>query len=488
VTANRHLAEDALLWLVTGKLPEEEARDAARHLEACARCRSQYHSTRRIFDAVQTADERGLLGSISVPRRTRWEHWQRPLFPWVPVTSIVAAILVVFSVMFWPRMVPLASASELLDRAVADEHRQESPIGYALLTNGVRCGSGSKASPLLLRTDAPSCRHAARSVEGTAWGSSDPLSAEVFRNWHATLIDPQDMVERLPAAWSIRTSTSTGVLRDARLTLRLDTYHPVELDLHFRDEEEVVIKEDPTFRLQDPRINDATILTQLPKSVANGASDKLEVQAWLLLYALHGDTGWEARVVSDGRHVKVEALVASDERKQGFEKSFAQYPGIQLTVREFGEPGLRTDFFPHRLQATNGAPALAHGWLQEQFQDPAAQAQFVTQTVGLSKLVLGRAQLLEEMARQRRSMADAPSRRSLDQLIAREKERLNAQETGLRSALEPLVGRSATPAQRTISLASAHRLDEAVLKLLFSVPSGDSSTLDEEEKIVRQSL
>jgi hypothetical protein len=490
VPANKHLTEDALLLLLTEELPQERLRDAAQHLKACEKCQEQFQEIRRILGAVQMAADRGLLESLSTPKSARSQYPQPGFrFPWMPVTSIIAASIVVLSVLFWPRILPPANASEILDRAVANEHRIEAPAPYSLLANGVPCGYGSKPSPFLLRTNSASCERAAHSVGATVWGLSNPLSAETFRNWHAALADHDDTVEKLPTAWSIRTSTPNGTLREARLTLRLDTYHPIELDLLFRDEQEVVIKEDFTFHPQNPA--SYSVAASLPQELKNRTKDSsgpLELQAWQLLYDLNADTGWEARVRSDGRGVRVEALVAGEERKRAFEESFKPYPAIRLKIEEFGQPGTLTNIFPHRLSATDGAPPLAHRWLQQQFQDPTAEAQFVTRTVNLSKMVLGRAQFLEEMERQRGNMSDGVSLRLLDVLIAREKQRLDTQESELRAALEPLVGPLPATTKKGIPLAAAHRLDDAVLKLFFVVPSGDISTLDEEQKIVRQSL
>jgi hypothetical protein len=491
VTTDKHLTKDALVLLATGNYSQSLRREAIGHFKSCNKCLREFGEVRKVLSSVQAASELGLLAS---PRKLQVKQSRlfryRTVFPWAPIATIVTASIVVIFTILVPRAVPTASASELLDRAVTNEHRLGAPVAVNFLTHGIKCGHGKTGSEFMLLKGSPECQKVTNSMKSAAWSTRNPLSASSFQAWHASLADHRDAVKKLPAVWTIETSTSTGAIRDARFTLRQDTYQPLELYLQFSDEEEITIKEDTTPSPEDSIANTAVpIGTRLSTvSLANDPADVLEVQAWQILHDLNGDTGWEARIVRSGRSVKVEAQVISAARKEEFENAFEPYPKIVRDIHEYGEPGTRPNFLPYRGPNISGGPPLAREWLEQQFQNPTERSQFVTKTVNLSKSILGQASILEELKARRSVISNCSCARTLDGLIQKQKTSLLAAQNSLRFSLEPLVGTPQQAVPRRITAAVARRLDTAVLTLLFATPPNNTIPLDQGKNVIRQLL
>jgi hypothetical protein len=491
VNPDKHLTKDALILLATGNCSQSLSKEATAHFKSCEECLHEFEETRRVLTLVQVASERGLLALPREPQVKRDFVASRKFsFPWTQIATIVAVAIVAIFVICLPRAVPVASASKLLDRAVINEHGSRAPVAFDFLTHGLKCGRSKAGIDFLLAGESPVCQRAAASIKGTVWGTGNPLSANSFRTWHASLVDHHDSVKKLPDVWTIETSTSTGAIRDARFTLRQDTYRPLELYLQFNNREEITIEED-----FNPFPDDSITNSLLPvkmrtpaTSQSNNAANMLEVQAWQILHDLNGDTGWEARIVRSGEVVKIEAQVLTAARKEEFEHAFGLYPKIVGDIHEYGEAGARPNFLPYRSPDVSGQPALAHEWLEQQFQDPKARSQFVNRAVSLSKAILGRAYILGELQARRKDIAGCSCVHTLDGLIEKERAALMDSQSSLRSALEPLVGVPPQAVPKKITPAAARRLDTAVIKLLFAVPPGNTAPLDEGKNAVRQLL
>jgi hypothetical protein len=490
VNPHKHLTKDALILLATGNCSQSLRREAAAHFKSCEECLHEFEETRRVLTLVQVASERGLLALPREPQAKRdFVSPRMSSFPWTQIITIVAGAIVVIFVICAPRAVPVASASELLDRAVTNEPGFKAPVALSFLTHGLKCGRSKAGIDFLFAGGSPVCQRVAASIKGTVWGTGNPLSANSFRTWHASLVDYHDAVKKLPDVWTIETSTSTGAIRDARFTLRQDTYRPLELHLQFNNKEEITIEEDFNPFPDDSTTSLLPVKMRAPAmSQSNNAANMLEVQAWQVLHDLNGDTGWEARIVRSGDVVKVEAQVLTAARKEEFEHAFGPYPKIERDIHEYGEPGTRLSFLPYRRPDVSGEPALAHEWLEQQFQDPKARSQFVNRAVDLSKAILGRAYILGELQERRKAIAGCSCAHTLDGLIEKEREALLDSQSSLRSALEPLVGVPPQTVPKKITSASAQRLDTAVVKLLFAVPPGNTTPLDEGKNVVRQLL
>jgi hypothetical protein len=484
VSSNKHLSEDALLLLASGNCPQEQRQPATSHLQTCDRCRQEYGQTRRILGAVEEASERGLVALSRVPQ---WigssRNRQKSRFPWAPVIAIVGVSLTVIFILLVPGTIPAASATELLDRAVASEQRFGSPQAYTVIAGGTRCSHTSGAFESLPAGSSRQCAKIRDSMRGTPWGATNPLTASAFRSWRASLLSRKDTVRRLAAVWTLETSTSSGPVRDARLTLRRDTYRPVGLYLHFSDEDEVTIEED------SGSITDNQAILKIPPPQRQAAvaariqdpADAEEVEAWQILHNLRGDTGWEATVNRHGSTVTVEAEVLSGSRVQEFRDAYQALPKIVLNLHQYGDAGAAPSFLPPRGSEPGGAPPLADDWLQAHFPDPDQRSRFVNSAVDLSKAILGRAYLLDKLEARRRALSDCSCAQSMDALIEDQRTKLRAAEQSLTTSLEPLIGTPHRIQPPKISVAQAEGLDGAITKLLFTTSAEDSATLDEEE-------
>lgn len=483
--ADRHLTEEALILLTTGDCSEEFRQEATGHLQSCPRCRHDCEQVRRIFGAMEQASESGLLSVPPEHRRRSLFDWKKSAFPWVPIGSILGSSLLLILAVLGPFTARTASASELLDRAVLNERHFGTPHAFDIAVNGVKCGRSKSGSEILLLESAAACERVSASIKGTPWGIGDPLAASTFRAWHASLANHHDTVTKLPALWTIDTSTSGGTVRNARITLRTDTYHPVKLDLHFNDEEDVTIEEDDQ-PFADAPLTAVQTRPQAHQIQTSSPADLLEIEAWQLLHNLNGDTGWEATVAHRGESVVVEAEGLSTARIQEYKTAFAPYPKIELDAREYGDLNAISDFLPRRANEPGGAPPLAEKWLEENFPDSGERSLFVNSTVKLSKAILGRAYVLEELKKRRAALSSCSCARALDSIIEAQKTDLLAERELLRSSLGPVLGSAQQTAPRNITIAAAQRLDVGLVRLFFTAPMSGTTTLDDEENVVRK--
>jgi hypothetical protein len=488
VKADRHLTEEALILLTTGDCSEEFRREATGHLQSCPRCRHDCEQVSMIFGAMEQASERGLLSLPSEHRRQSLYNWKKSAFPWVPIGSILGSSLLLIFAVLGPFTARSASASELLDRAVLNERHFGTPHAFEIVVNGVKCGRSKSGSEILLLESATACERVSTSIKETPWGIGNPLAASTFRDWHASLADHHDTVTKLPALWTINTSTSGGAVRDARLTLRKGTYHPVKLDLHFEDDEDVTIEEDDQPFSDAPLTAVVQTRPQTQQIQTSSPADLLEIEAWQLLHNLNGDTGWEATVARRGDFVVVEAEVLTLAREQEYKTAFAPYPKIELNVRKYADVNTASNFLPQRTNEAGGAPPLAEKWLEENFPDSGERSQFVNSTVRLSKAILGQTYILEELEKRRAALSSCSCAHTLDSLIETTKTDLLAERELLRSSLDPVLGTSQQTASRSITIAAAQRLDVGLVRLFFTAPMSGATTLDDEENVVRKLL
>lgn len=485
--ADRHLTEEALILLTTGDCSEEFRREANDHLQSCSRCRYDCEEVRMILGAMEQASERGLLSAPPEHRRQSFFNW-KSAFPWVPIGSILGSSLLIIFAILGPFTARSASASELLDRAVLNERHFGTPHAFDIAVNGVKCGRSKSGSEILLLESAAACERISSSIKETPWGIGNPLAASTFRDWHASLANHHDTVTKLPALWTINTSTSGGTVRNARLTLRKDTYHPVKLELLFNDEDDVTIEEDDQPFADAPLTAAVQTRPQVHQIYTSSPADLLEIEAWRLLHNLNGDTGWEATVARRGDSVVVEAEVLTLAREQEYKTAFAPYPKIQLDVREYGDANTASNFLPQRTSETGGAPPLAEKWLEENFPDSGERSQFVNSTVKLSKAILGQSYVLEELEKRRVALSSCSCGHALDSLIETTKMDLLAERESLRSSLDPVLEAQQQTAPRSITIAAAQRLDVGLVRLFFTAPMSGATTLDDEENVVRKLL
>jgi hypothetical protein len=476
------------MLLASGQLTATFRQPAANHLQECQSCRLRLEEMRRVRAAWTQVSEQGLAAALRTQPGVRGKlattHVRRP---WVPVSAILITAAVIFVILFSSRTVPTVSAHELLAQAVQNEDQFRRPVAFRIDVGGISCGVGRSDNPFVSKQTATRCFRAATLLQETPWGRGNPLSARTFLGWQSSLSQRHDSVTKQPSSWLITTATSIGPVQEARLTLRFADYHPLALYLKSADEQEVTVSEEAESTLFATDTNPPEISKAAPLKPADNPADVLEVQAWQMLRNLHADTGWEANVVREGDNVIVKATAPGEVRRQELASRFYAHPEMRLEMHNYQEASGTGDFLAQR--ALNGdAPALAQAWLEQQFPDHDSRNRYANHTVELSKIVLGRAFIVDQLQNRRRGLRECSCAPALAKLIHQETSLLTGAQAELRAAIQPLVGSPQHHASTPLTYEDAKRLDTALGSLLIASSSQNPLSYEQSIDLVQRLL
>lgn len=488
-----HLTEEAFLGLAGKKLSGEPLRAVEEHLSGCAQCRREYEEFCFAYSVVARMAAIGYqealgpeVAATPVPKESK-KAGRGFSFPWKTVIGVAAACLCVMAFLFYPRLSPTVSAAELLSRASQNEDLSQDTKAFQVRIGDQTCVDTRPHKKTVSFDTSVRCGRALQHIQGTPWGSGNPLSAKTYGSWRGSLHQRKDHVAKRDASWELQTETDEGAVHTAMLELRAADYHATKLTLGFTDEEEISISEMTS--LPAVSAEEVAMASMSVKADAkDDPSDLLEARAWATLHQLRADFGWEAMVLRNGSEVKVIAVVAEDSRKQELEEGFAAYPGIKVEVHSPSNPGDISKLFPARARFISGAPALAAPWLKEQFADSDARAAFSNETLQASREILGRAFFLATLRQRQVALAHCSCARVMAVLVSAEKSALGDSEKRLSVELEPMLGGPVTPSSRVLTVSDAMHLDALLHELLWSGSDEEGATFDASVQQVRDLL
>ena len=355
----RHAGDERLLRYADGELPAREAAQVRQHLEACWQCRAELSDLQEIvgrcvryrrdvlqpallpppqpwgdiyreFDRIELAASRaswiGRFRSFRLPTR------------WIPVA--VTAALVCGLYLF--RQTPSVHAAELLHKAVAAaERRPQAPRRVQIRTSRhriTRVLDGPRQAP-----PAETSKEIQSLFELANYSWNDPLSARSFRAWRDQLNDKHDEVAVFDGGRRIRTTTGTGELSEATLTLKGDDLQPTEGTLRFRNAEFVEIIELPPLPESRPAppmvaVRPAPAPAAPPRPIAvpapiappalATAADELQVVA--RLRELGADLGEPVEVKREGGRVLVTGMALGADRQRQIQEALQSLPRVEV--------------------------------------------------------------------------------------------------------------------------------------------------------------
>lgn len=344
----RHLTEEAMLGLAGKRLTDKAQRAVEEHLTECAECREEYAEFEFAHSVVGRVAEIGYQEALwELPRESVMRPKREFAFPWKPILAITFGCVCVIALLFYPRMVSVASAAELLSNAMRYEDRTGDAKAFRIQVSGQTCASGQASERMASFDSSVRCGRALQHIHNSQWGHGNPLSARTYATWRKSLHRHQDRVTKQERLWEINTTTDEGTIHTATLELRSSDYHTTKLTLDFADNEEVSISEDTEpLSIPSETGNDITSKTTTPQpQFVDSPGDILEVQAWKVLHQLDADSGWEAVVLRSGPEVRVKASVHDDARREELTKAFAAYPGVVLDIHPSDNPGDVSDVF-----------------------------------------------------------------------------------------------------------------------------------------------
>jgi hypothetical protein len=399
-----HPPPEDLLRCSDGELESERMERIARHLKECGECsvwlanlqdgEQEYAHT--FFPAFKEAaapprepwfDLRSRLAEFdAVPPVTPTLTWGHRVavtpFRWAAIAAGVALVMILVQ---WSSHESV-SAAELLRKASSQESVDTRPRRPIRL----KTKSGAFSRPALwTRTTtgyaAAESLHVLFVSANFSW--DDPLSARSFSSWRNALTDRHDDIVKRDepdggGVYEIRTSSASGALSEARLTLRVSDLHPINETLRFRNEELVEITEIPGELPVMPST------PERPALIAEVQEPKItpgeELRVWAALHQLGADLGEPVDVEVDATRnkIKVSALGLGSERRASIERALNSMPQVELmfttiqplrsspetatdsVVEAPGGPSLQQktaeDFTNHLLEASQSALLRAY--------------------------------------------------------------------------------------------------------------------------------
>lgn len=386
----KHLSQNSLTRLANGEMSGVRLVLAKRHLERCARCHKRYR------DAVNTGRmveeyRRNVMERIGPMSRSRREEFLRkldiamsdaPVSPWwkrLPAarlmrslgnaapayTSSVIVLLCGVAVFFaWRGPLVRVSASDLLNRAVAFDAKTLAATSSRVIRRRLRIQSGTsqferelfrdplgQRTPKHVKASRTDADLAARlALAGVSW--DDPLSALSFKAWHDQQTDAKDQVRRAGSGLlTISTRVGSTNVAAETLTVRQDTFHPVERTIEYRDASFVSISEiglelvgwdiakdafaDNTAVGKGPVPSVVSSRTPAVVFPSGTQLNEAELTARLLLGRKNADSGEEITVTRDERGVAVGGLVASAQRRNELNDALRGIPFLTAKIQSF---------------------------------------------------------------------------------------------------------------------------------------------------------
>jgi hypothetical protein len=348
-----HRDDELLLRLADGELEPKEADRAQAHLKACWRCRTRFEDLQtNIADYMRYRET--VMKPLLPPPPQPWSslrgqlrrvdsdmaparRWRAPRVSPGWLAAAAALLVGMVAYRFWRE--PVVSAAEILRKASAAE---TSPPARRRIRIKTRSRTLVRARSLRGKTatagqDGTAELQALFAAANFSW--EEPLSARSFEAWHGQLSDKVDTVSILTdqggRLYDIRTTTQSGKLTDAELTVRAADWQPVHEILQFNAGEKVEISEmeDAPADLAPP-VSIAARPTpdraQVPERTASAGDELRVIDA---LHRIGADLGEPIEVTrTKGSGVQVAAHGLDSGRKEQLRAILAGLPWVTLLV------------------------------------------------------------------------------------------------------------------------------------------------------------
>ena len=524
----QHLDDGTALRYLDGELPARKARQVRRHLEACWQCRAEIEALdatvadcmryRKQVLAAQLPEAPSAWADLTrgfdrIDAELSSEPFWKRLFHIPPSlvwsAAAVAVAVLVCAVWYQLRETPSVEAAVLLKKAAAAaEHQPAHPRRYRIRTNTaqvIRTAGPAKSAELPL----PPAISAL--FEEAHYDSADPLSARSYSAWRDQLPEKHDEVTPGENSYAIRTTTDSGEVVAANLTLRTSDLLPLEAKLEFRDRnwiEFTDLSEVPDLHDGSPVANSGgspmrPAVPSRPAAISPGESASItdELQVLAALHGIGADLGDPVELKLSQGHVEVSGVGVSPERQRQIRGALESLPHVEVA---FSDPGAA----PAPVQATApepapvvpSPPASATGSklqtrLEQQLGGRAELDRFSARVLDWNEAAMARAYALRALAQrfpaEQEAAMNAEDRRVLRQMVREHISAAEAHIRGLESVLAPVLTALGAPAvvqpQAAPSgtwQASAEqvfrssRRVEVLMSVLLGVTSGEKPTTD----------
>jgi anti-sigma factor RsiW len=453
--ADGHLPDSLLLLAIDGELSSAERALVKKHVRACWSCRARReHLERTIAEIVEyehrlvapdmppSAGGRAIfmarLDQVAADLGRPVPHWRLLAFVAqmgrVVLSSrlahIAAAVLVVTTgaYLMQQRNIPVVSASELLQRALASQSRSLAGVSQPVVVQKLSIEiNGHKIARTIYR-DAVRKRMVQRSNVSASeelevahdFGRSsfswdDPLSPQAYSQWREGVSRKQESVKQVNAA-EIRLNTVAGAgpVTQASLTFRATDYHPVAEELRLSDNTLIEVAEisyevvglsslgADVFGITAPHVETPHLSLHTAPIPSPEQLEAAELQVYSALHTAAADMGEQITVRRSGDgQIEVNGITENDARKQQVVSALNGIPYATAKIETVAEATAHIGAnIPHASHATlvTSNPPLLEAQLKRGFPDAGQRTEFVTASLSFCQDASAHAWALNRLA------------------------------------------------------------------------------------------
>jgi hypothetical protein len=531
---HHHLTDEALLRSLDGELTSQQTTKVNRHLSACWSCRSRRQaieqeitdlvSYQRSFVSPYLPPPAGgrsiflarldaLINELEVQSpRSRWPASFQSLVGLleeyrIPAIVFALAVLTMFAVIPSLRSRSTVSAKELIELSTNAEKRSLATQVHPVVVQKVRVSVGSVSLTRTLYHDVTRHRikgrvesknaaetevKAAYSASNINWNSM--LDTESYGHWRATLAIGEDRVVKIGNdRMRLETTSPSGPIRHADLTVRTSDYHAIEENFVLEDRSQIQIAELsyavvpfaslPADIFEVPAapvpLPPPAPLLRVPRTPLASSAELVNagVDVEAALHAVVADLGEQIRIdVLNDHQIHITGVVKDSQRKQQLVAALDEIPHTRLDLLTVEEAAQQASLVPappaqpaspSSAQVMVAGPPLLETKLASRFPDKDQRIAFVNQTLSLAQLASARAWALNRLADRYPTRAVAElsedSRGKLQMLLNDHVTALREDLSALQNQLGEILSRSSNTPSANTSIPEAMELGSGTI-------------------------
>jgi hypothetical protein len=504
-----HPDEDQLLLALERELPVDDATRVELHLGNCWSCRARFDEMQRGILAFVEYREKRYLPSLATPPddssdfRDRLRNIVRESSPvdlrtriWRKLVALLAlprhvkwasAVATGMAiVILWVQVLvnpPAVSANELLTRALAAQNppaTREKSTQHRVARQKVQIRSGKQTVVRDFEWKVGSLIARARweiQPDPLAWNA--PMTAEGFATWRNSLRGKKDKVKRSADLLTLDTTTGQDRIKEARIVVRADDFHPVEQHLRFTDDQQLDFTE-LAFQIVDesqPALEPGFQVAAPPKPSGIAPKADLveaELQLRYTLFVNGWDLGEDLVIGRASGQVILSGTVSSRERGEAMQAVLTALPNVQLSIDLPSSSNARVARLNSALAtkdlAISSAPLLSDV-LENVFASREERLAFVDRSLVVSDTALSHAWTLKRLADRysegEERLLKPESDEKLRQMLRAHLQGLSRANSGLEALLELL------PASNSATTAIPSNWQARLLSLFTAVQQQD---------------
>ncbi|MGJ5814108.1 zf-HC2 domain-containing protein [Paludibaculum fermentans] len=368
-----HPSDGEWLRFADGEVTGREEKQLRAHLAACWQCRAALEETQKAVNACVEYKEVVLKAGYPAPpepwfdiyreferieEKTAGQTWFARFSNWMTAawtvrrTSYAAIATTLVALLVWQSwQLPAVQAASLLRRAVASAESRPAKVRRVRIKTKSATLTRVIGSPLQA-TQNKDLEPIEALFRQANYDWDDPLSARTFQRWRSQLSSRHDeLTSTMDAAapesryHRIRTTTESGELIAASLTLRASDLEPTSGLLEFRNHEPIEIQAvaaeqlpaaDSTSVVSGVGTPQPSALPPGPEAPAQPATLHDELLVFKALRGIGADLDQPLEVTRNGPAVEVTGVAVPAERRQELHAALDALPRVRLQFNDAG--------------------------------------------------------------------------------------------------------------------------------------------------------